>query len=172
MWDDDLVMYYLRTGSHDAKRLKRLSASESRKEVCRVERRSKAYRWDNNTAILYKRPSGKYTAECEVPAPADRSDVIQQVHDMGHFGMFEVGSMVMARWYWRGVTQHIKQKLKQCLECVRGRALFKQGVAEMKLLPSSTLWERVHVDQWVLILPPGGTRTATYLLGLMHIASI
>jgi hypothetical protein len=117
-----------------------------KKELKRIERRAKNYRWDVQASRLLKQPSNRYPQERIVPPPEDRLRIIEETHlDTGHLSSARLAAVIARRWYFPGLTKMVKQKVHSCLDCLRNRALFKQQ-PELRPLPPAKLWERVHAD--------------------------
>jgi hypothetical protein len=145
VWEDQATMQYLQTEQYNVDLLPDDDVLLSR-EMKRIDKRAANYRWCNDNHKLYFRPSGKYTTDREVPSPAARETLIDQMHlDLGHLGTTKLCSILLSRYYWRGIYNQVKQRLRNCVDCLRHKTLFKFQ-PELKPLPPSQLWERVSLD--------------------------
>lgn len=66
--------------------------------------------------------------------------------DMGHLGTTKLCSILMTRYYWRGMYAQVRDRLLQCDNCTRHRAVFNKIKPESRPLPPRQLWERVSLD--------------------------
>ena len=145
MWNDQATMQYLQTKQYTVDLLPDDDVLLN-KEMKRIDKRAANYRWCPNDNKLYFRPSGKYTNDREVPHPSTRETLIDQMHlDLGHLGTTKLCSILLSRYYWRGVYSQVKLRLRNCVDCLRHKPLFKFQ-PELKPLPPSQLWERVSLD--------------------------
>jgi thymidylate kinase/transposase InsO family protein len=143
VWDDAVVMHYLQHSQYNADLL---PDDDPGKELKRVDKRANNYLWSHVDKKLFKSPSGRHTSYREVPPPSARPSIITQMHtDLGHVGATKLCSVLMARYYWRGMHQQVAAQLKGCDNCLRHKTLFKLK-PELKPLPPSRLWERVNLD--------------------------
>jgi hypothetical protein len=146
IWEEKATLYFIKTGSHNTDLLPEESTALVKKEIKRIERRAKNYRWDIKSSQLLKQPSTKYPLERIVPPPEDRLRIIEETHlDTGHLSSTRLAAVIARKWYFPGLTKLVKQKVQSCLDCLRNRALFKQQ-PELKPLPPAQLWERIHLD--------------------------
>jgi thymidylate kinase len=144
IWQDLATMNYLKTGQC----ITDPSSSQDvgSKEMKRVEKRAKGYTWEDATQKLFKLPSGKHSAPREVPPPDKRDALIDQSHiDTGHLGPAKLCSILLARYYWRGIYSQVSKRLEGCEDCLRHKTLFKIK-PPLRPLPPSRLWERVSLD--------------------------
>lgn len=146
IFDDKLVLHYLKTGNFDPDNLPGDTPSELKREMKRIRKRASIYKWDAGKNCLLRLGTEKYPCEREVPPPDQRADLVRSMHlDLGHLSAVKLSSVILQRYVWRGVTEQIKELVKGCEQCLRNRALFRQQ-AELRPLPPSQLWTRVHLD--------------------------
>lgn len=143
VWEDASVLHYLQ---HNAYNAELLPDYDPGNELKRVDKRAGNYLWSSADNKLFKSPSGKHTSYREVPPPSARPGIIAQMHtDLGHVGATKLCSVLLARFYWRGMHHQVATQLKGCDNCLRHKTLFKLK-PELKPLPPSRLWERVSID--------------------------
>lgn len=146
IYDDAAVLYYLKYSDFDSDLLPTSNRGRIKAEMKRITRRAANYRWDRTQNKLFRRPTSRYPLERVVPELVARPGIIDEAHDdLGHMGVARVCSIIMQRFYWPGIYKQVRSKIKECVDCLRNRAVFRQ-VPEMKSTPPSQLWERVSMD--------------------------
>jgi hypothetical protein len=144
VWEDQATLQYLQTKQYDIDLLPDDDALLY-KERRRIDKRAANYFWDTLTGKLFFRPTTNYMNR-EVPHPSARDALIDQMHlDLGHLGTNKLCSILLSRYYWRGIYAHVRSRLRNCTDCLRHKTLFKYQ-PELKPLPPSQLWERVSLD--------------------------
>jgi transposase InsO family protein len=144
IWNDPATLEYLQNKHYN---IELLSDNDClrKKELKRIEKRTKTYFWNNDDNKLYYKPTDKYPVR-EVPPPDNRDAIIDQIHqDVGHLGPRKMCSVLMQRYYWRNMTSQIKNRLQACDNCMRHKTLFKIQ-PELRPIPPTRLWERVNLD--------------------------
>ena len=124
IWDDSLALHFLQrharapdTPAHERKR---------------AERRAAAYEWSNG--LLRRRMADGSTRV--VPPPADRADVVRQVHNQcGHFGEKRTVSLLQTGHWWRGLTDTVHEVVRRCPLCDRVNKSFNITTPELHSLP-------------------------------------
>lgn len=143
IWHDAGTMQYLQTQQFE---VEALPDNGSGKEMRRIEKRAAGYYWDAANQKLYKRPCDKHRQPREVPPPDTREALIDQLHqETGHLSTTKLCSVILQRYYWRGVYEQVAARVKQCDDCTRHKVLFKLK-PELQPIPPSKIWERVHLD--------------------------
>jgi len=66
--------------------------------------------------------------------------------ELGHVGSARLSSIVLARYWWPGVTKQVKAAVQSCTDCLRNRALFRQEIPLQPLSLPNTWFERIHLD--------------------------
>jgi transposase InsO family protein len=143
VWDDAAMLQYLQTRQFDADLLPDTGAG---KEMHRIEKRAAGYYWNADSYKLFKRPCEKHPQLREVPPPYERVGLIDQLHqETGHLGTTKLCSVLLARYYWRGVYEQVAARIRDCDDCTRHKTLFKLK-PELQPIPPSKIWNRVHLD--------------------------
>lgn len=146
IFDDIHVLHYLQHDRIDEDNLKGDNRGQLNREIRRIMKRAKNYRWDATTGRLMRRPTKRYPHEREVPPPNVRQELLTEIHeDYGHLGQKKILSIVQQRYCWRGVAAQVREVLKDCDICMRNRTPFRMET-ELQPIPPSTILSRVHVD--------------------------
>uniref|UniRef100_A0A383VI14 PHD-type domain-containing protein n=1 Tax=Tetradesmus obliquus TaxID=3088 RepID=A0A383VI14_TETOB len=126
IFDDLSVLHYIQHNKVDADNLQGDTRTEIKNKMKRIKKRASNYRWDAATGRLLFKASAKYPREREVPPPHQRDALCLEYHeDYGHVGQQRLRGMLLKIYYWRNMSQQIKDNLKGCVSCLRNRALFK-----------------------------------------------
>lgn len=79
-----------------------------------------------------------------------RIDVIKECHDnpmSAHFGAFKTTKRILQKYYWPGVSNDVKQYVKNCDVCNRSKTTTKQQFGKMgKFKTASRPWQVVSMD--------------------------
>lgn len=96
--------------------------------------------------ILYFKPGNGAGKVIYLPKIL-RDEVIQQVHiEMGHQGTYKVIKYVRDRFYWRGITRQVKQKIRTCHKCQMVKSDTMKRVGPCKSIITKEIGELVMVD--------------------------
>jgi hypothetical protein len=153
VWNDQATMQYLQTKQYTVDLLPDDNVLLN-KEMKRIDKRAANYRWCPNNNKLYFRPSGKYTNDREVPHPSTRETLIDQMHlDLGHLGTTKLCSILLSRYYWRGVYSQVRLRLRNCWTASATRPCSSSSPSSSPCPPANcgrgSAW-----TQWVPTLPP------------------
>ncbi|KAL0018752.1 hypothetical protein WJX77_000959 [Trebouxia sp. C0004] len=110
-------------------------ASES--EKARI--RSKGGRYAYIDDHLVHRKTGK-----PIPEVNKRAGIIQKLHKLGHFGETKTIHMVQQRHWWWGLTDMVKQEVRNCKHCKLLRHTFKPAI--MTPIPVYSAFHKVGLD--------------------------
>lgn len=121
VWDDALVMHYLRACVY--------SAGLSRAEQKRVQKRARRYVLQGDT--LHRRmPDGSTRT---VPPKADRRALVLDMHEQtGHFGEKRTAGLVSTMYWWRGMMDDVRAITRTCESCAKARATFNAKLPELQ----------------------------------------
>lgn len=73
-------------------------------EKSRINKRLHYYTWEQGK-VWRRMPDGSLR---EVPAPADRLELIKQCHNRtGHFGIRRTTTMLLNTWWWHGLQADV-----------------------------------------------------------------
>lgn len=112
-------------------------------ERTRVAKRMKLYAKITDT-IYRLFPNG---VKRIVPMPADRAKLIADTHaTTGHFGVKRTHSLLLLKYWWRGMGQQVAQHIKDCDRCQRARVSFNQQLHVLHSLPVEGMFYRWGVD--------------------------
>ena len=116
--------------------------------------------WDNyrlKDGILYRNTTvnGEVVDQLVLPA-ALRDTIFKAYHDgLGHQGRDRTTSLIRRRFFWPGMMEDIKQKVRLCERCVR-RKTAPTKAAELVNITSSAPMELVCIDFLSLEKSKGG----------------
>jgi site-specific DNA-cytosine methylase len=129
----------------------------------RAQRRSMTYAWERNK--LYRKMGDGSTRL--VPPPAQRADLIREMHDTsGHFGERRTVNLLMRTYWWHGMYKDVSAVVRSCAVCDRVRASFNATPMELSPLPIEGLFYRWGVD---LCGPfPATARGNTYVMVMVE----
>lgn len=130
IWEDTSAFQYLRYGTMEPD----TPAAERR----RIMRRASLYRWVGNK-LFRKLPNG----DKECPSPDRRWNLVKQLHEScGHFGIKRTLHMALLHYWWRGMTELVKQVISQCEACARINTSFNCADPQLHPLPIEGLFYR------------------------------
>ena len=145
IWEDKATITFLKDNQVDVELLPN-DPEDLRRAMKRINKRADAFYWDSKVGKLFKKATCRYPQDREVPHPQQRDSLIDEMHaDLGHVGTNKLCSVLLARYYWRGIYAHVKRRIQQCNNCLRTKVLFKQQ-PELRPLPQSQIWQRVAMD--------------------------
>jgi len=82
-----------------------------------------------------------------VPPQADRQAIVERVHGQtGHFGIKRTLHLVLANYWWPGVTQFVVEFCRRCAVCARVRSAATPLRPQLQPLPIMGLFYRWGVD--------------------------
>ena len=135
VWTDDLVMYYLRNGTH--------APDASPEEQRRVTRRARAYRLQGEELFRVFSDSKARL----VPKPPDRIDLVKRTHEeTGHFGVRRTMALLLTRHWWYGMHRDVSSVVRHCPDCDRVNSSFASSPEALHPLPVGGLFYRWGVD--------------------------
>ena len=106
--------------------------------------RQKARQYKIHDGKLYKISKGRTR---NVPLIKDREDVIRRVHDfLGHTGINRSVQILSERYWWWGLTQHVREFIKNCPACVADRIKFDVHTPLHPIPVEARPWMQVGVD--------------------------
>jgi hypothetical protein len=103
---DNATLHYLQHHEHE------LDSTPATKK--RARKRAERYFIDQNK--LYFRATNKFDAR-EVPSVAERSEIVEALHNFGHFGVQRTANLVQERYYWAGIFSEVTKHVEGCIHC-------------------------------------------------------
>ena len=102
--------------------------------------------------LLWK--EGPADARLCVPAGADRTKILAQMHDaLGHPGKHRTLARVLGSYYWRGAYSDTVRYVRSCHKCQLSKQDRRNREGDARALPvPAEPWEAVHMD-WITGLP-------------------
>ena len=101
-----------------------------------------------------------------VPFGELRTRALQEAHDTpvgGHFGRKKTYGQLKRSWWWRGISNDVRDYVRSCLTCARCKAIRDRPSGELQPLPTPNCpWGSVSMD-FITDLPPSEGHTC--LLG-------
>jgi hypothetical protein len=155
---DQAVLDYLQEGTYPP------GASATEKK--RIRRRAAGYLFQDGQ--LYKKACRRHGPR-RVPAVQDREELIRRAHDeMGHFGQQRTMHLLQRRFYWRGLTQQVKEYVRSCAACQADNPQFPRNDS-LQSIPPQSVWHRLGMD---LIGPlPESANGNTYVVTAVEYAT-
>ena len=127
---DEATLHYLKT--------KQFPAEASDIEKARIRNKSARYSYHGDT--LFHTKSLRVIPEID-----QRGAIIQSSHKLGHFGVTKTTHMVQSRYWWWGLTDMVKQEVKNCPECKLMRHTFNEPTV-MTPIPVHSAFHKVGID--------------------------
>ena len=82
-----------------------------------------------------------------VPPIHKREDVIRRVHDyLGHMGINRTINLINKRYWWWGMTQHVREFVSNCPACMSNRLRFDVATPMQPIEVEPYPWAQVGVD--------------------------
>jgi hypothetical protein len=135
IWCDLGSLHWLQEGKH-----REASTAQAQR---RAERRARLYVAQGGS-ILRRRADGSTRI---VPPPTDRLQLVQATHERcGHFGEKRTLSLLASSYWWRGMSNDVKQVLRHCQTCSRITASFNALKPTLQVLPIQGMFYRWGVD--------------------------
>jgi hypothetical protein len=134
------------------------------KEQERVRRRCRAYRFADGVLIR------TITDEEDkvVPAPAQRPNLVKEVHDFtGHWGETRTVHLLKKTYWWAGMYDAAQKGVAECQQCDRAKASFAVRMTGMQSLPIMGLGYRWSLD-FAGPLVTTRSRKRFVLIGIEH----
>ena len=128
--EDIPTLHYLRMHEYPD------DASET--EKARIRSKSGRYAYIDDHLVHKK--TGK-----PIPEVNKRAGIIQNLHKLGHFGVTKTIHMVQQRYWWWGLTDMVKQEVKNCKHCKLLRHTFNEP-AIMTPIPVHSAFHKVGLD--------------------------
>ena len=75
-----------------------------------------------------------------------RMEVVREAHHEAHFGFNKTLAMVRQKWYWPGMTSHIRRQVRCCLECQKAKPAAHRQSKDQNKLRAGRPWQIVAVD--------------------------
>jgi len=107
-------------------------------EKARIRSKSGRYAYIDDHLVHQK--TGK-----PIPEVNKRAGIIQNLHKLGHFGVTKTIHMVQQRYWWWGLTDMVKQEVKNCKHCKLLRHTFNEP-AIMTPIPVHSAFHKVGLD--------------------------
>ena len=157
VWDDQLVMYLLRTGEH--------APDSSAAEQRRAARRAQYYTMQND--LLFRRMHDGSVRI--VPKPDQRAEIVRQIHeDNGHYGAARTAHLVTSMYWWYGVAAQVRHHCSHCAVCDRSRAPLSVDNPQLQPLPVMGLFYRWGVDLAGPIQPKSAQGNTFIMVAIEH----
>lgn len=131
VWEDELVMEYLRTGAH-----REGSSAAERK---RIWKRQHDFKWQSG--VLRRRDT-----LAVVPPPDARLQLVRDAHAQGHFGRDRTVSLLRSEYWWSGMAAQVAEFVRGCIVCDLARARPLPQPPELQPLPIKGPFYRWGVD--------------------------
>jgi hypothetical protein len=158
VWLDTAVIEYLQ-GKSSNEALPGSSPENNGKDVWRVRKRAKNYRWEKQKLFRIL-PNQSIR---EVPKPEDRLVIIKAAHERtGHFGTRRTVYLLLLTYWWSGIFSQVAEVVSTCLQCDQARAPSQPNNATLHNLPIMGMMYRWGVD--VAGPFPKSSRGNTYIL--------
>uniref|UniRef100_A0A2N9F7T1 RNA-directed DNA polymerase n=1 Tax=Fagus sylvatica TaxID=28930 RepID=A0A2N9F7T1_FAGSY len=98
-----------------------------------------------------------------VPACSLRAQLLQEVHNQGHFGKDKTLTLLQQKYFWYGMTKDVAQHVQRCLVCQKAKGTTSTAGLYLPLPVPSRPWECLSMD-FVLGLPPTTRRADSILV--------
>ena len=106
----------------------------------KVHIKARALRFTYSGSKLYHKETGK-----EVPEVEKRAGLIQSIHELGHFGIAKTLNVVGNHYWWRGMSDQVKQVILHCRGCQLIHASFNEP-RELHPVPVWGIYVKVGLD--------------------------
>ena len=130
----------------------------------KVRIKARASRFTYSDSKLYHKETGK-----EVPEVDKRAGLIQSIHKLGHFGIARTLNMVGNHYWWRGMSDQVKQVILHCRDCQLIHASFNEP-RELHPVPVRGIYVKVGLDL-IGPLQPTTARGNRYIITSMDYGS-
>ena len=102
--------------------------------------RARAQRYHLVAGRLHHKQSNR-----PVPTIAERPGIIQDIHEVGHFGVARTAWMVQRGFWWYGLRDEVKAHVKECRACQMMHTKFNEPV-ELHPIAVQGVYHQVGVD--------------------------
>ena len=103
VYEDECLLYYLRNKKH--------MAGLSNKQIKRINKESKRYVYGTNDmddeVILFRK--NDKVPFLKVPKPADRAEIVEKAHLLGHFQVESTIKRIKRKYYWKGMQSMVEK---------------------------------------------------------------
>jgi hypothetical protein len=124
IWEDEHSLRFLRGDG--------LYPAWPEKEQERLRRRCRSYR-SANGVLIRTMTDGE---DKVVPAPAQRPNLVKEVHDFtGHWGKKRMVHLLKKTYWWAGMYDAAQKGVAECQQCDRAKASFAVKMTGMQSLP-------------------------------------
>lgn len=121
------------------------SPSEKLKKL--LEKDPKRFLMINGRVYLVERESKRLCIDTE----AEKRQILSAVHEQaGHFGFYKCSQEIRQKFYWPSWKSDLRLHLKRCEECATTKDDIEPHLEELAPLESEEVWERGHLDLWVV----------------------
>lgn len=146
---------------HYAESMKFLPGT-TKKQCKRIKKLSKKYKLIDEKMYFIPNehePENKF----EVPRVEERKELIHTSHMLGHFAANETYQRIREKYYWKGMTEDIRNQISRCLQCIKFN---NTGTKEhpAKSIPVTGLHDKIGID-----LVFGLPKTLTGFIGILVI---
>ena len=130
----------------------------------RVRIKARASHFTHSSGKLYHKETGNIVPEVE-----DRAGLVQSIHKLGHFGIARTLNMVGTHYWWRGMSNQVKQVILHCRDCQLIHASFNEP-RELHPVPVRGIYVKVGLDL-IGPLQPTTARGNRYIITSMDYGS-
>jgi len=107
--------------------------------------------WDhlriNDEGILQVSLPQRNSRAWRTVCPQDlQQEVIEGVHKEAHFGFNKTLAVVRQKWYWPGMTSHVRRWVSICQHCQRAKPAIHHQYRKTNKLTAGRPWQIVAVD--------------------------
>ena len=134
-WEDEPLIEYLRTG--------KFGNIISRRQINRIRNRAAHFKLVDDI-LSYRKKLTSFDFKT-YPKIAERTNLILQAHNFGHFDAAATYNRLKGDYYWRGIIDDIIRFVKKCLVCARNKK-FKFQEHEAMAIEVEGIGDRCHID--------------------------